>query len=248
MEKKSEIEVDLLELLYFLRSKIWIVLVVAIVFAIVGYVYTDMTAVVRYTASTSMYVYREKQELSYNSLQEASQLRKDCEILITGQSVSEEVVRRLALPISPGQVSGGITITSQENTRIIQVNYTDTDPQRAIQIANAVRQVAVEQIAEIMQVDVVQTVYSAHSAVADAGRSPRTTAILMALLGAVLTAGVFVVLFLLDDTIRTDEDVERYLGLSTLGIIPISAELETAKQPGEGTPRKGILGVPKSKR
>ena len=89
---------------------------------------------------------------------------------------------------------------------------------------------------------------AAHSAVADAGRSPRTTAILMALLGAALTAGVFVVLFLLDDTIRTDEDVERYLGLSTLGIIPISAELETAKQPGEGTPRKGILGVPKSKR
>ena len=49
--------------------------------------------------------------------------------------------------------------------------------------------------------------------------------VIVALLGLVAVIGVYVVVFLLDDTIRTEEDVEKYLGLSTVGVIPLSNEL-----------------------
>lgn len=247
MEKKSEIEFDLMELLYHLRTKILIILISAVVLAAVGYVYTASTAVTRYTASTSLYVYRQEEQLSYNGLQEATQLRRDCEILIKGLNVSEEVVKRLELQKSAGAISGGITITSNDNTRIIQVNYTDTDARKAVLIANTIREVAIEQIESIMNIDVAKTVYVAKSASADAGRSPATAAVLAGLLGMFLSAGVFVVIFLLDDAVRTEEDVERYLGLSTLAAIPVSSELESATTPAEAKrPVRGIL--PKRKK
>ena len=40
------------------------------------------------------------------------------------------------------------------------------------------------------------------------------------LIGAVLAVGVFTLLFLLDDTIKSEEDVRRYLQLNTLASIP----------------------------
>lgn len=240
MEKKSEIEFDLLELLHYLKTKMWIILLVALVFAGAGYLYSKATTVPQYVASTKMFVYRNEVGMSYNGLQEATQLRRDCEILITGLNVTEEVVKRLNLPMSPEYVSSCISITSEENTRIIQVNYTDTDPRRAAQIVNSIREVASEQIQSIMQVDVVQTVYEANIPTSTITRAPKVNGMLAGLLGIFLCAGVLVVIFLMDDTIRTEEEVERYLGLSTLAAIPASAELENA-QPG--TNKKISRGV-----
>lgn len=37
--------------------------------------------------------------------------------------------------------------------------------------------------------------------------------------------GIIVVSFLFNDTIRTQDDIERYLGISTLGIIPIDENM-----------------------
>jgi capsular polysaccharide biosynthesis protein len=51
----------------------------------------------------------------------------------------------------------------------------------------------------------------------------KKNAIIGGLAGAVLAAGIIIALFMLDDTIKDSEDVEKYLGLNTLGIIPVEA-------------------------
>ena len=50
----------------------------------------------------------------------------------------------------------------------------------------------------------------------------KTSALIEAcmMIGAVLAVGVFTLLFLLDDTIKSEEDVRRYLQLNTLASIP----------------------------
>ena len=47
--------------------------------------------------------------------------------------------------------------------------------------------------------------------------------------GLMALAGIYAVRFILDDTIRTEEDVEHYLGLSVLGVIPESEELRAER-------------------
>jgi len=37
------------------------------------------------------------------------------------------------------------------------------------------------------------------------------------------------VLYIMDDTIRTEEDVERYLNISVIGVMPISSDLGTVQ-------------------
>ena len=61
--------------------------------------------------------------------------------------------------------------------------------------------------------------------------------ILGLMLGFILSAGVVTVMMLMDDTIKSEEDVERYLGLSTLASIPDRKDYINGKR-GNGKKKK----------
>ena len=110
---------------------------------------------------------------------------------------------------------------------MLQISITDGDPARAAKIANCVREVASTQLQDIMAVDAVKLVYEAD--VPESASSPNVmrNTVLVAALGMVAAIGVLAVIFILDDTIRNEEDVERHLGLSTMGVIPMCTEMES---------------------
>ena len=115
---------------------------------------------------------------------------------------------------------------------------TDTDPVRAMEIANAVREAASEHIMNVMDIQAVNVVETANLPTHAAGPNTTRNVLLGGMLGAVLVAGILVVRYLLDDTLKTTEDVERYLGLSVLAVIPLN-EGET-----DGKKRKKVRRRP----
>ena len=59
------------------------------------------------------------------------------------------------------------------------------------------------------------------------------------LFGFILAAGIVIVRHLMDDTIHSTEDVEKYLGLNTLAAIPISEGSEVVVKRDDRRRRKG---------
>lgn len=232
MEKNTELEINLVELFFYLKKRFVIIVAAVLIFAIVGLLGTALFMAPEYTASTRIYVLNRASEsnLAYSDFQVSAQLLNDYKVLITGQNVTRRVVDKLQLDMSPGQLSKMISVTAPDNTRVVQISIVDTDPIRAALIANTVREEASAQIKQIMQVDAVTLVYAAEIPTVASSASASRNAILAAAIGLVLAIGVLTVLYIWDDTIRTEEDVERYLGLSTLGAIPISGELGTVKK------------------
>ena len=49
-------------------------------------------------------------------------------------------------------------------------------------------------------------------------------------IGAVIVAFFVILGYLLDDTIKSNDDVERYLGLSTLALVPLTLEDQDKKK------------------
>ena len=227
MENQREVEIDLLGLVYYLKKKIAILLTVTAVFALVSFVISAFFVVPEYTASTRVYVLNRAndQNLASSDFSIANYMIKDYTILITGQNVTDKVVQKLGLQMSAGALSGKISVTAQENTRVLQISVTDTDPQRAAEIANCVREEAAVQIKSIMDVDAVNLVYEAKVPGAPSSPNVGKNTLLWAAIGLIAAIAVLAAIFMLDDAIRTEEDVERYLGLGTLGIIPISGDL-----------------------
>lgn len=227
MENQREVELDLLGLIRHLKRKLWLILLVTALSGLIGYVGAKMFTTTQYTATTQVYVYQQDQQdsIDYNNLSVASQLRRDCAVIIKGESVTKEVVDILGLPINPKSLGKAIRVETEDNTRILKISYTDVNPERAVSIVNTVREVAAVQTKELMKSDVLKTLFEASLPQAETKTNVKESTLTAAVVGAVAIITLLVIFFLLDDTIRNEDDVDNYLGLSTLAVIPMSNEL-----------------------
>lgn len=228
MADQKETEMDLFELLRHLKKKTAVLLAVCLLSAVLGFLGTKLFILPNYTAVTRVYVLNRSDDTAVVSadFSLSNYMINDYQVLITGQNVTKAVAKQLNLDMTHEELAKKIRVSAPDNTRVLQISVTDTEARRAADIANAVRDTAAAQIKAIMDVDAVNLVYEAE--VPEEPTSPNVwlnTAI-AALVGLLAATGVYGVIFLLDDTLRTEEDVERYLGLSTLGVIPASKELD----------------------
>lgn len=239
MENRNEL--DLLELFDYLKKKIAVLLVVFLLGAVVGFVGTKLFIPPKYTASTRVYVLNRSNEgaVVSSDFSLSNYMVTDYQVLITGRNVTAEVAKNLNLDMTNKELAEMIQVTAPDNTRVLQISVTDTDARRAADIANQVRDVATEQIKRIMDVDAVNLVYAAEIPEEPSSPSVVKNTVIVALAALVMAAGVYVVAFLLDDTLRTEEDVQQYLGLSTVGVIPLSDELNAMAQYGGRKRKRG---------
>ena len=237
MENQNEIEFDLMRLLRYLLKWLWVIILATALFAGGAYTISKRTEVPTYTATCRAYVYDDSTNIPYNNALYSIYIAKDCQIMLTGRNVAKQVVDELQMNISPDTISGKLRVTAEEETHFLEISYTDTDPQRAAAILNKVCEVGEVEIKKYMNVEGFFVVYPADiPTVPSAGNTNRDT-ILGAAIGMVLSAAVLVILFLMDDTIRSEDDVERYLRLSTLSAVTLSADLASDDLP-EGSANK----------
>lgn len=227
MENQTEMEIDVLGLLLHLKSKIWIILIVTLTFALGGYFSTKLLSTPVYTANLQLYIYQDTNRgMDSNVLTTATMVRRDCAVIIKSESVTKEVVSKLGLGISAKDLGSAIRVDSDDNTRILKLTYSSVSPEQAALVLNTVGEVAGEQVKLLMGEDVaIKPVYEASVPQSPSNLNERRNTILATVIGLVLTVSVLIVVFLLDDSIRNEDDVENYLGLSTLAAIPMSDEL-----------------------
>lgn len=235
MENRNEMEIDLLGLLLHLKSKMWLILAVTVVFALGGFVGSKLLSTPVYTATTQVYVYQQNDSgMDTGTLTVATQVRYDCAMIIKGESVTKEVIAKLGLQTTPKALGNAISVDTESNTRIMKLSYTGADPEQAALIINTVRDVAAVKIKDLMNMDVMKTIFEADTPKAESTMNIKRNTVVATVIGLVLTVAVLVVAFLLDDTIRTEDDVESYLGLSTLAVVPVSDELFVARGSKKG--------------
>lgn len=215
------------DLLAYLWKRLWMIAAALVIGAVVGLAVTVLFVDTVYTATTRMYVLSRASDsaLSSSDYSLSNYIISDYKVLITGQNVTKEVIERLELDMTIGELSPKISVRAIENTRVLQIEVVDTVPQRAVDIANCVREVAGEQMQRIMNVEAVNLVYEAELPQQKSGPSISWNMALAGVISMMAAVGVLIVVYLLDDSLRTEEDVARYLGLSVLGMIPESEEM-----------------------
>ena len=133
----------------------------------------------------------------------------------------EEVISVLNLDMETEELAKKITVTTPTDTRVMSINVEDPQPKQARDIADAVRQAVSIQIKAIMDVDSVQAVENANLPDHPSSPSVMKNTLIGAILGILIAAGIIILVFMLDDTVKTPEDVETYLGLNVLASIPV---------------------------
>ena len=223
---EDELEIDLKELFFALLNKWHLICLSAFLCALIGLLSAMFFMDEKFESKTSIYIYNQQSEnMTYNDLQTGSTLTKDYEVLVKGRTVLESAVEGLNLDLTYEQINSMVTVTVPTSTRIVEITVESTDPYLSRDMADAIREIASKNIAEVMGVDAVNVVETANLPERKSSPSITKFTVLGGMAGGVLACGIVVILFLLNDTIRTQDDVEKYLGLSTLGIIPMDDTL-----------------------
>lgn len=160
--------------------------------------------------------------VTYSDLQAGTQLVKDYSELIKSRFVLEAVIEQLNLPLSYEQLSDKVTVSTPADTRVISIAVTDSNPVTAMKIANAIRETASTHIRNVMDIETVNIVETANVPTHKASPSARKNTALGGMLGILIVAAIVILSHLMNDTIQTEEDVEKYLGISTLAMIPLN--------------------------
>lgn len=220
----DELTIDLGELFAVLLSKAHIIILAAILMALVAFVGTKLLVTPKYTSVTKMYVLAKDENSTssnYSELTAGSMLTKDYMELVKSRPVLEKVISVLNLDMQPGTLANMITVSTPTDTRIMSISVESANPKEAKEIADALREAVSVQIKEIMNVDAVNTVEEGNLPTVKSSPNTTKNMALGGMVGLVIAVGIIVLIYLLDDTIKTPDDVEKYLEMNVLTSIPI---------------------------
>lgn len=216
------IEIDLAELFSVLLHKAWIIILSMIVCGAIGFCLSKFVIPEKFESTTSIYVQAKSngETITYSDTQLASQLTNDYQKLITDRYVLERVIEFNKLDSDYEHFSKQVKVTNLTNTRILEITVKDEDPKLAQKLANSIREFACKHIKEVTNAEAVNVVNEANLPTKKSEPSvTKYTAIALAI-GFMLSVGIIFLVFYFDDTIKNSDDVEKYLGLSTLAMIP----------------------------
>lgn len=235
MENKrgnEEIEIDLLEVFQVLLGKAGLILGTGIFAALVCFMVSSFILVPVYESTTKIYILNktDNSSVTYSDVQMGTQLTKDYAELINSRYVLEEVIQKLGLEDEYSGLLHKVHVETPADTRIVSITVEDTDPVQAMNTANCIREVAGNHIQNVMDIEAVNVVESANMPTEKAGPSVVKWMLAGGAAGMLFMCILAVAGYLLDDTVKSSEDVEKYLGLSTLALIPVADNGEKVKR------------------
>ena len=225
--KDDIIEINLGELFSVLLARAFLIVSAGLFFALSGLFLSKFVIHPVYESTTKIYILNkeENQTVTYSDVQISTQLTQDYAELIKSRYVLEEVIQRLNLiDTTYDDLSDVLRVDTPSDTRIVAITAKDEDPLMAMKIANCIREVASEHITNVMDIDAINVAETANVPTKKSSPSVARWTIIAGFLGSVFIAFFVVLGYLLDDTIKSNDDVERYLGMSTLALIPLTTE------------------------
>ena len=221
----DEVEIDLLEIFYALKKKILLVLMVALVGGCIAAAYTQFLMTPIYSSTSSILVLSKETTLtSLADLQLGASLTSDYTVLITSTPVMEQVISDLNLDMTAEQLKESVSINNPTDTRILEITVNNTDSKMAKKIVDEIANVSSSYIGDKMEVIEVGKIATVRTS-----PSVKKNAALGFLLGFLACAAIVVVYAVMDDTIKTEEDIEKYLGVSVLAKVPDRKDFINAK-------------------
>ena len=223
-QENQAVEIDVFAMLKTLWKRKFSIVLVALVFAIAAFGYSAFLAKKEYQSTSRIYVVsRQNQDnnaLTNSDLQAGSYLVKDYREIILSQNVLTQAIDELKLDMTPAELSKKINVSVPTDTRILSITAKDGDPKEAARIANGLRNVAAEKIISVTKVSDVTTLDEAEVPQLPSSPNIRRNVLLGFVAGAGLMVVLLVVVEVLDDRVKIPEDIEEWMGLTLLGIVP----------------------------
>ncbi len=237
--ESDEMEIDLLEVFYYLKARaVWLILAFVVGAVIAGFC-TMAFITPKYQATSKVYMVSSTSGsvVDLTDLNIGTSLSQDYVELMKIRPVFEDVIEDLDLEYDYDELLGMTEIGTVGDTRLMKITVTSIDPVEARDVANALAKQAVTYVPKVMAVTKPRIAEKAITPEHKSSPSLSKNTLIGGLALFVVLAAIFVVQLLMDDTFKSAEDVEKMLGVMPLTVIP-EGNLETIDDKAEEDIRK----------
>ncbi|WP_158702686.1 YveK family protein [Paenibacillus faecalis] len=215
-------------LMSMLRKRIWLIAGFVLVCTIGAGYFSKFVMTPVYEASATLIVNKSNLDSSGNPALDINQINSNImlinsyKVILSSASIMDKVVEKHPeLGATSEDLRERLNIITTQNSQIITLKIQDQAYERAMLIVNAISKVFKEEIPQIMKVDNISILDTAKPQESPVPISPRVTLnIIIAFIASLMiSAGIALLVEYLDDTVKTEADIEKYLELPTLGAI-----------------------------
>jgi capsular polysaccharide biosynthesis protein len=142
--------------------------------------------------------------------------------LAKSRTVAEDVIQNLKLkPMKASDLLAMITVTPDNDTQFLTITVLSKEPEQAMNIANQIAKSLKDVSVKVNKVDIVEIIDEAQLPIEpDSPKSIRNSAMAF-FIGIMFSIGLAIILYYLDNTIKTKEGVEKLLGIPVIGTISL---------------------------
>ena len=223
MEQEYE-TIDLREIIFLLRSNAISIVASALVCALLGFLVTTFLITPQYEASATMIVNSQQNQSATNITNDmittAKNLVTTYGIVVKSDTVLQQVIDQLNLDMTYEELQSKVAISAVDSTQVMRIAVQDANPAQAKAIVGKIVEIAPEIVRDAVEAGSVKVISDAR--VGDEPVSPNkmmNTAI-AGLLGLALSVGAIFAKEMLNNTFKNDDDIQRHLGFTVLGVIP----------------------------
>ncbi len=224
-------ELDLKELFnIFWSRKIQIGIIIAI-FLVIGFIYTFVFVKPDYASTTTVILAQSaatstgtdnSDTITANDLTLNQKLVSTYSELLTSPRILSEVITNLRIDRTEASLKNSITVSAVEDTDLIQIRVTDSNPETAKRIAEEIARVFIEQVANgVYKINNVQVWDAAEVPTAPYNINHGKDLVIFLFIGIVISVVYALIANMLDTTVKSKEEIEKKMGLSVLTTIPI---------------------------
>ncbi|HBW35483.1 YveK family protein [Desulfosporosinus sp. BICA1-9] len=223
-----EEEIELRQYWEVLRKRWIIVVALPLIAALTSGIISFFVMKPVYSASTTLIVGKKASEsgqaavqmLDNSVLQANLQLAKTYAAIAQSRTVEQNVIKDLDLSMTIAQLDNMISINPVKTTEILEIQVLNTDPELAASIANSMANEFSKAVIDIKKVDSVSIVDTAMTPTHPVKPNKKLNVLIAFVVGLMASVGLVFLLEYIDNTIKTSDDVEKFLGIPVLGVIP----------------------------
>ncbi len=230
MEKQTNVRiVTLKDLGTVFIHHLWIIILSATLCMAIAFMYNAVTFVPKYESTATLYILRQNEKSNKTDTPAdfslALNVVNDCTYLLKSHAVLDDVIDELSLNTTYESLAGNVSTSNPENTRILEVTVKSDSPKDSKEIVDSLCKIGTKKIMSAMGFNQVNLYEEGTLETDPCNKTGMLTYLILGVIVASLVYAAFFLAFLLDDRIRSEEDIEHYLGLSILGDIPNAYEI-----------------------
>lgn len=224
---KEYYTIDLIHIIKTLWQRAWLIALAGFMAAAIGFGMSSFVIQPTYSSSIMLYVNNNSFSLGSSSfsisaseINAAQSLVKTYGEILNNRTTLERVIDKANVPYTYSQLKGMITSAPSNDTEIMRVTVTTTDPYEAAKIANCIAEVLPVRIAEIIDGASMEVVDSAIPNVNKVAPSITKYTAVGLILGVLIAVGGLTIIAIMDDTIHDEEYVIQNYDCPILAKVP----------------------------